>query len=321
MRLTGRIMYTIIGADGKEYGPVTADRLRDWIAAGRANAQTRIKAEGGTWTTVGALPEFGQAGAPAPGSPPPAAALPQLSVPPEGNPRAIAEELIARAAPLDILGCFRRSFALWQANLLPLAGVTFVVIMATMLVGVVPIIGSIASLVLTGVFYGGLYYYYLGQMRGERREFADAFAGFTRALAPLALANLLMVAITLGLFLVLLAPWIAYLVLHLKDGGEPHPLAFAGLILCVLPIIYISVAWTFAYALVIDRGLGPWTALEVSRRVVTRQWLRVFLVLLLGSFLALLGLLGLIIGVFFTLPLFFGAVLYAYEDLCWPPAA
>ena len=39
-------MYQIIGADGREYGPITAEQLREWIAEGRANALTRAKAEG-----------------------------------------------------------------------------------------------------------------------------------------------------------------------------------------------------------------------------------------------------------------------------------
>ena len=37
--------YTIIGGDGKEYGPITADDLRKWIAEGRLNAQSLAKAE------------------------------------------------------------------------------------------------------------------------------------------------------------------------------------------------------------------------------------------------------------------------------------
>ena len=74
----------------------------------------------------------------------------------------------------------------------------------------------------------------------------------------------------------------------------------------------------FTFALIVDRGLGGWTAMEVSRRVITRQWFRVFFVGLLGGLLALLGVIGLLIGVFFTLPLAFGAVMYAYEDLCNP---
>jgi len=39
-------MYKIIGADGKEYGPIPAEQLREWIAEGRANAQTKVLPEG-----------------------------------------------------------------------------------------------------------------------------------------------------------------------------------------------------------------------------------------------------------------------------------
>lgn len=57
-------MYRIIGGDGKEYGPVGAEELRQWIAEGRANAQTRVQIEGsGDWRALGELPEFGLAAA------------------------------------------------------------------------------------------------------------------------------------------------------------------------------------------------------------------------------------------------------------------
>src|SRR5688572_33097228 len=52
-------MYKIIGGDGKVYGPVSADTLRDWIASRRATADTQAQAEGGTeWKRLGDLPEF-----------------------------------------------------------------------------------------------------------------------------------------------------------------------------------------------------------------------------------------------------------------------
>lgn len=55
-------MYKIIGADGKEYGPITADILKKWIADGRANAQTRVQLEGTTeWRTLGEFPELAAA--------------------------------------------------------------------------------------------------------------------------------------------------------------------------------------------------------------------------------------------------------------------
>ncbi|HKW29710.1 MAG TPA: DUF4190 domain-containing protein [Verrucomicrobiae bacterium] len=51
--------YKIIGSDQKEYGPVTEQRLRQWIVDGRVNAQTRVQAEGATgYKTLAELPEF-----------------------------------------------------------------------------------------------------------------------------------------------------------------------------------------------------------------------------------------------------------------------
>lgn len=52
-------MFKIIGGDMREYGPVTTEALRQWIAEGRANAQTKVRAEGAAdWTPLGSLPEF-----------------------------------------------------------------------------------------------------------------------------------------------------------------------------------------------------------------------------------------------------------------------
>ena len=60
-------MYTIIGGDGQEYGPVSPQQIRQWMAAGRVNAQTRAKAFGTEeWKPIGEFAEF----APAPASPP-----------------------------------------------------------------------------------------------------------------------------------------------------------------------------------------------------------------------------------------------------------
>jgi hypothetical protein len=62
--------YTIIGGDQKQYGSVTADDLRKWIADGRLNAQSLAKEESDTeFRPLSAFPEF--AGALAASSMPP----------------------------------------------------------------------------------------------------------------------------------------------------------------------------------------------------------------------------------------------------------
>jgi TM2 domain-containing membrane protein YozV len=52
-------MYRIIGKDGQQYGPVTTEQLRSWIAENRANAQTLVQTDGTQhWKLLGSLPEF-----------------------------------------------------------------------------------------------------------------------------------------------------------------------------------------------------------------------------------------------------------------------
>lgn len=52
-------MYKIRGGDGNEYGPVSADQVKQWISEGRANSQTLVLPDGLTeWKPIGSLPEF-----------------------------------------------------------------------------------------------------------------------------------------------------------------------------------------------------------------------------------------------------------------------
>jgi hypothetical protein len=52
-------MYKLIGADGREYGPATAEQVREWIKEGRVNAQTSILVEGAVqWKPLQEYLEF-----------------------------------------------------------------------------------------------------------------------------------------------------------------------------------------------------------------------------------------------------------------------
>lgn len=67
-------MYRIQGADHKEYGPITADQLRQWIAERRLNHHSLACLDtDGVWKPLGQFAEFAAdlaaAGAPVPGIP------------------------------------------------------------------------------------------------------------------------------------------------------------------------------------------------------------------------------------------------------------
>jgi GYF domain 2 len=51
--------YKIIGTDLKEYGPVSAEQIRQWIMEGRVDSRTKLQAEdGGEWKRLSDVPEL-----------------------------------------------------------------------------------------------------------------------------------------------------------------------------------------------------------------------------------------------------------------------
>ena len=55
-------MFKVLGSDQREYGPVSSEQLRQWIAQGRVNGQTRVQPEGsGEWKPLSEVPEFSDA--------------------------------------------------------------------------------------------------------------------------------------------------------------------------------------------------------------------------------------------------------------------
>lgn len=287
-------MFTIIGGDGKEYGPVTLEQVRNWVADGRANLETQAKRTGDEqWRRLGDFAEFNEAGTPQPppsSVPVPAAAPSQGTATHAVDPKAYADDLISRAAKLEIAGCLERSWELLKANFWSIVGATTALLLIMVLASFVPILGMFVGILLSGVFYGGLYLFYLKKIRGQPAEFGDIFSGFQVAFVPLMLATLV-----------------------------TQLLIMVGLILLILPGIYLAVSYSFAFMLIADKRMEFWSAMEVSRRVITAQWWRMLGLMILGGIIAMLGVIGLGIGIFITIPIYFGAMVYAYEDLCNPP--
>jgi hypothetical protein len=108
-------MYKIIGADAKEYGPVTLDQFKSWVAEGRINAATRVQPVGSAeWKAASEIPEVsalfsGSGGAPPRPAPPPGATPAQpAKVPsePERKGLAIASFVLGLLSFVLCLGVF-----------------------------------------------------------------------------------------------------------------------------------------------------------------------------------------------------------------------
>jgi len=105
-------MYKILGADQKEYGPASADQVRQWIMDGRATVQTRVQAEGSSeWKSLSELPEFSAALAANAAAPVHRPAVDPASTPPPiSSDRAPAGGLAVTSLVLGVLSLVGCSF-------------------------------------------------------------------------------------------------------------------------------------------------------------------------------------------------------------------
>jgi hypothetical protein len=152
-------------------------------------------------------------------------------------------QILAREPDFDIGDCISRGWKLLMNNFGVLAGGTFLIWLVAVVVQFIPLINAF----LEGVLYGGLYLLFLKRIRGQEATVGGAFAGFGVPFVQLLLAGFLTTLLT-GL----------------------------GSLFCVLPYIYLKIAWSFSLPLVIDKRLEFWTAMELSRTVVTRVWFKLF---------------------------------------------
>jgi hypothetical protein len=108
-----------------------------------------------------------------------------------------------------------------------------------------------------------------------------------------------------------------------RGGGEPDPRALLGLfgfmaifwLMIVILLIVLSVAFTFAYPLIVDLRLSGLNAVKLSIRAALANFWRLLGMLLLTGLLSFAGVFLCYVGVFLVMPLGFAAIAMAYEQV------
>jgi hypothetical protein len=264
--------YRIIGGDQKEYGPATADEIRAWIAEGRANGQTQVRQEGSTeWRPLSSFAEFsGSLSTQSSGSAGP------VTAPLRGSSQRLTAEVLAARPHLEIARCLSLSWDLLRTNFGLLFGATFVVWLFGAVCQFVPTVSGMAvgvlvglmQWLLSGILYGGVYLVFLKRIRGDPATLNDAFTGFGAAAGQLMLTSFVRALLTK-----------------------------IGLCCLLLPGIYLSVAWVLSIPLVADKHLEFWSAMELSRKAVTRIWFPMLGLILLAFLPFIVGMLFVVASV------------------------
>lgn len=235
-------MFKMIGGDGREYGPVTAEELRAWILENRANGETLIQPDGGTdWRPLSAFPEFAEPLASARLHPDPVAPAAAELETPAGRPEPVPAD-----RSFSVSDCLGHGWLLLGRHFFLLVGATSIVWLILTASALATCVGGLVSLVVSGALHGGLILVYLKCIRGEPASLGEVFSRFGPAFVPLMLIHIV-----------------------------TQLLSQLGLVFCLLPGLYLKVIWVFGLALAADRGIGFWEALELSRQTVSRRFFQV----------------------------------------------
>lgn len=181
----------------------------------------------------------------------------------------------------DIGGAFAEGWSLYMRAPLLLSGVTLVQIALNAMASTVPLINT----VLYGPLLGGLYVIVMRLDRNQPVQFANYFDAFALFL-PLALAS-----IVTSLLIAL------------------------GLLLLILPGIYLALAYGFTYLNVIDRRMDFWPAMEESRKLITAHFWQYCLLALLFLVICVAGAIPLGLGLLVAVPVCVAAQYCIYRDL------
>jgi len=337
--------YIIIGGDGKEYGPISAEDLRQWFVEGRLNAKTLVKATSDAeFRPLEKFPEF--------------ADLQASAAPGAANPQTDSDALNADYE-LDLGGCIsagwdltKKHFGTVFATVLVFIAIKLAVssvinfALVTALTKIFTSAGATVALgfliialnaPVIGPLMGGIYVIYLKLLRGQATNLGEIFAGFQKCWAALFLGTLV-IELAAGLCMAPASYVIAERtnpIVHqlqnlqtqtqnanpndafklLSQMGTAYVSALPILLVCLIPLTYLSTCWQFTLPLIIDKQLTLGEAMKTSWKQVNRHWWHVFGLTVLAYLIILLGVLGCGVGILFTLPIGIAIVMYGYETI------
>lgn len=233
------------------------------------------------------------------------------------------EKTLDKRLTFEIGPTLGRGFDIWKQDIGSFVGFGFLYMVITSMCNFIPILGPVAGSILVNPSLAvGAAFYAHRIYTNKSTSFNNFFDGF-QFWKELAIVGL----ITLGVVFALLVPLFLFIGFDalmllsdpLADSSDLDfdfgPFFIGTMVILILGLLYISLCITFAPYLVGFYGLDAISALKYSYRFVSANWIWVFLFFLVAGIISMLGILGLIIGIFITFPMLFAFQFSAFEEL------
>ncbi|MEN0005971.1 MAG: hypothetical protein AAF798_17605 [Bacteroidota bacterium] len=230
------------------------------------------------------------------------------------------EQIIADGYEFKFGDYIGKGFNLMQANMGNFIGFILIFFIISVVANFIPIIGGLAnSLVISPCLMAGFYIVAHKVDQGQATQFSDFFKGFDYW-GQLALSVLIISLITIGAMIPFLVTvgtsgFITYFIEIQSDPFTTPPAFPFWTLIFILPLVYLVVAYTWTTMFIVFYKMEAWAAMEMSRRMVTKQW---FIIFLFGFVIALIagaGAIALFVGLLFTAPAMLCAQYAAFADV------
>ncbi len=307
---------------GEQKGPVSLDELRTLLSNNQLNPVSDLAWTSGMtdWLPVGKIPALSSGAAPA------ASELAPDSFNPYAAPQTSPDDLLAPiqsgslaeippgSVPLEVMGCIKRGFELTKRHF-----------GAILVIGIVYFVISMAVGLVEGLISG-----IIGSATSD-----DGQPVFQPAMLPIKVVSSI-ISIVLGAGLTRAALNIssgheASVGTLFGEAGKLLPLIGAsvlfyimlviGLVLLVVPGIYVALRFGFFMAAIVDRNLSPIESLKYSHRITTNNTLSILGLWIMLMLIALAGALALLVGLVVAIPVATLAITLAYRFLQFGPGA
>jgi hypothetical protein len=198
----------------------------------------------------------------------------------------------------------------------------FLIFMVIMIVlGVIPLVGGLASSLLGPVFTAGFMIGCRDLQRGESLTVEHVFAGFKQNVGNLVIVGLLylvgviVVMVTIGVFTAVMIP----VIIGVK-GSAPSmtvivPLAIVGFLVILALVTPLIMALWFAPALVVFHNQAPMEAMKSSFRGCLKNVVPFLLYGIVGLVLAIIAIIPVGLGFLVLGPVMWGSMYSSYRDI------
>lgn len=217
-----------------------------------------------------------------------------------------------------------RGYEIFKANMGAYIGYTVLYFLITTVVNMIPLLNIISSLVISPCLMFG-FHLVSKQISQENTipTFNTFFGGFNYAGKIIVISLIILLVFVVCMLPFLISVGFSVIALRDSDSSEiiaailagPLPILGVGL----LVMAYFGVSWCFASLIGVFHNKESWAAMEISRKLVGKNWFMIFLFLIVVGILTAVGFLLLGVGIIFTFPLGICSLYAAFEDICGLP--